>query len=114
MRTKIYASLCFILCASQAAAEDIRIKNDGDTPIYKLYAWASDLTPSTESVIVFPIDTGDVETVTIDNDWSDCQFTFLIDRNSPEDLRRKNYVRQDLYIYQTNICMRGAKPISLK
>jgi hypothetical protein len=111
---KLCALVFLALSLSPAAAEEIRIRNAGDLPIFRLYVWASDLTPSTESVIVFPIQSGDVETVTIDNDWSDCDFTFLIDRNNPIDIAKRNYRKKDLYVFSTNICQRDQKAIVLK
>jgi hypothetical protein len=114
MSARLWIATLLAITASAAAAEEIRVKNDGDAPIYKLYAWASDLTPSTDSVIVFPIFANEVDTVTIDNPWSDCMFTFMIDHNSPDDLRKLNYRRHDNGFVEVNICRRGSKPISLK
>jgi len=102
------------LIASTASAEEIRVRNASDKPIYRLFAWPSDLTPSTENLIVFPIAAHDVETVRIDNDWSDCQFTFMMDWNNPKDLRRRFYVKQDMTIFGANICQRDGNPIEIR
>jgi len=117
-RANVKQTVCLLvllcLTASSAAAEEIRVRNASDKPIYRLFAWATDLTPSTENLIVFPIAVNDIETITIDNSWSDCDFTFMMDWNNPQDLRKRFYVKQDMTVYATNICLRDGKPIELK
>jgi len=114
MRVKLFAFLGVFLVVSPAAAEDVRVRNDDDTPIFQLFAWPSDLMASTENLIVVPIESGEIKTVSVDNDWSDCKFTFLVDPNDPDDLRKASYIKKDMYINVINICHRNGKPISLK
>lgn len=114
MIARLCTALVLLLPASPVLAQDIRVQNTGSDPIYNLYVWASDLTPSTESAIVFPIQPGEIDTVSIDNEYSDCKFTFQIDRNSPDDMRRKSYVKRTFDVTELNICHQGAKPFALK
>jgi hypothetical protein len=114
MRASVSAVVVLALLASPALAEDIRVVNVGDTPIYRLYAWPSDLIPRTTSLIVFPMRPLDITRVVIDNNWSDCQFTFQIDRNDPSKRRRTNYKKVPLTVVDANICKGASGPIKLR
>ncbi len=111
-------SVVLLLCGTPAAAQDVRVRNTGDDAIYNLYAWATDLSPSTVSLIAFPIGKGEVKTVDVDNDYADCRFTFQIDRNNP-DLRRKHTFRnrqkrlRHFTVIEANICKLYGKPVNL-
>ena len=102
-----------MLSALPAQANEVRVKNTGDAPIYNLYIWPSDLIPSSNSVITFPIGVGDTEKVKIDNSWSDCVFTFQIDRNDPTDLDRFGYIKLPMNIVEYDICKSDRKPLPL-
>lgn len=113
MFIRLSASLLLAASATFAMAEEVRVRNVGDRPIYRLYAWASDLTPRYRSLIVVPLKTNEVETVTLDNDWSRCLFTFQIDRNNPREKFNKTKNKRKQTFIEMNICKRDARPMAL-
>jgi hypothetical protein len=112
MTAKLSILLALALLAAPAAAQDLRVRNKGDR-IYKLYVWASELAPAMESSISFPIDKEAVETISVDNNWSKCLLSFMIDRNDPGDLKRKSYIPIEKSLIEVNVCRRTGRPIDL-
>jgi hypothetical protein len=101
-----------ITVGSPAAADTIRVKNTGTTPIYKLYAWPSDFGPRSISLVMSPIFPGESKDIDVENDWSKCDFTIQTDRNDPA---KKKRVRRKLPfgVAETNICGDSTSGINL-
>jgi hypothetical protein len=73
--------LTLLLVYNSAAADEFIVKNNGEDPIYRLYAWPTELVPRTTSIIGEPIYPGEKARVDVDNEWENCEFTFEADRN---------------------------------
>ena len=92
------------LLASAAMADQVAITNNIDVPVFKIYAWPTALVARTFNVLGAPLFPNSTAEIDVDNAYGDCDFTFQYDPNNPDDLKRANYRRKPLLMYETNIC----------
>ncbi len=93
-----------------ALGTEIIVRNSGSRPIYKLYAWPTDLVPRSYSLISSPLYPGQTVSIKIENDWSDCNFTIQSDMNKTEIKRNIMIRRQNKIISrfkEINVCNSG-------
>lgn len=70
-----------LLAAAPVQADEFVVRNKGDKPIYRLYAWPSDFMPRSQTLILAPIQPGQEVRVDVENNWGRCEITFQADRN---------------------------------
>lgn len=100
----------FSLITYSAFATDITVRNSGSRPIYKLYAWPTDLLPRSYSLISSPLYPGQTVSIKIDNDWSDCNFTIQSDMNKSDIGKNIMLIRKKKILSRfkdINVCSSG-------
>lgn len=102
---KFLAAIPLLLFFVDASfADPVLLTNTTENPIYRLYAWPSELGPRTFNILGSPLFPGSSAEVDIDNSYGDCIFDFQYDPNSPSDLKKRNYKRKSLGSAELNIC----------
>lgn len=85
--------LAVLLCslgvrAASAEMRPVTVENDAMVPIYRLYAWPSDLVPRTFNLFTQPLQPGDSRTIKVEDVYGSCSFSFQADFNNPRPTRR--------------------------
>lgn len=106
------ATLLTVLAAPAAQAREVVVQNDMDEAIYKLFVWPSELVPRTYSVLPSPLPPKGRKTVSVDDVYGDCLFTFQADLTKPKGrrmpLRRvtKKPRPRIITIERVNLCLK--------
>lgn len=104
MFKRILATAALMLISTAAYADKVTITNNSDRPIFKLYAWPTDMGTRTLNLLgaaLFPRSSADID---VDNSYGDCQFTFQYDPNDPFRAKKRGYRRMGLTAFDANIC----------
>lgn len=87
-----------------AFADQITVRNQTPTIMYKIFAWPSELIPRTYNIITSPLIQGESREITVDNSYQYCEFTLQYDVNNPRDLKRPRYKKKPVGYVVADIC----------
>lgn len=109
MRSYIIAIGIWTMSTSAALADQVDLTNNIDIPVFKVYAWPTDLVARTFNILGSPLFPKSTEQVDVDNTYGDCNFTFEYDPNDPNDMKRPGYKKKLLVTFETNLCVAKGK-----